>query len=305
MADVFISYASAEKDRAKLVAESLEAAGFSVWWDRALKPGETFDKVIQREIEAAKAVIVLWTRASVESQWVREEADHGRQRDMLIPLLMDEISPPIGFGRVQAAKLHDWDGDPKHHDWTEVIESVQALVGRAAKPVFNRPRPTPSPSPNPVKKGPPWVLIGAGVVIFVLMGVISLLVEGITTISDPQAQENLRAFQSAIEQQEAQAALDDADPEADLPPEAPERAREQIQPAPPPVQPNAAFSDPYAQAMAAVNPAAAQLQLAARAQGLTYVCVTPQGWCPMAQPTTPNASCWCPGAYGAVTGMTQ
>jgi hypothetical protein len=300
MADVFLSYASAEKDKAELVAKSLEAAGFSVWWDRALRPGETFDRVIEREIGAAKAVVVLWTRTSVESQWVREEADHGRQRENLVPLLMDDVTPPMGFGRVQAAKLAHWDGDPKDREWQEVIHAVQGMVGREAKPVFLRQRAETKPA---AKKRPPWLAIGLGAVAVVLLGLVMMLSEALNVMSDPAAQKQLQAIQSAVESQTPAA-------EAPAAAAAPQQAAAVFddladrQFATPAAAPQAGV-DPYAQALATINPAAGQLQLAARAQGMTYVCVTQQGWCAMNQPGPVNYSCWCPSAYGPVNGMSQ
>ena len=75
MADVFISYASEDRDRVKPFIEALEDAGFSVWWDRRIGLGASFDKAIEVELNAAKAVVVVWSYSSVESDWVRNEAD--------------------------------------------------------------------------------------------------------------------------------------------------------------------------------------------------------------------------------------
>jgi hypothetical protein len=311
MADVFVSYASSEKNKAQLVAQSLEAAGFTVWWDRALKPGETFDRVIEREIAAAKAVVVLWTRASVESQWVREEADHGRQRENLVPLLMDEVTPPMGFGRVQAAKLAHWSGDPNDHEWQEVVQSVQRLVGRPAKPVFMRAKPSVKLEK---KKGPPWLAIGLGVVAVGLLAMVMLLSEALKVMSDPQAMQQAQAIQQAIEQQQnagasPAAAANAPGPSADLSQSGDvfsDLADEQFAAPAAPSAPDPSFGgDPYAQALAAINPLAGQLQIAARAQGMTFACVTPQGWCAMNEPGPVNYNCWCPSAYGPVNGMSQ
>jgi hypothetical protein len=65
MTDVFISYASEDRTRAKKLAEALEAKGFSVWWDRNIIAGQTYDVVIERELETATSVVVLWSKHSV------------------------------------------------------------------------------------------------------------------------------------------------------------------------------------------------------------------------------------------------
>ena len=80
MAQVFISYASEDRQRAMAVAQALEGCGWSVWWDRKITAGHAFDRVIERELEAAAAVIVLWSQASIESEWVRSEAAAAAER---------------------------------------------------------------------------------------------------------------------------------------------------------------------------------------------------------------------------------
>jgi NAD(P)-dependent dehydrogenase (short-subunit alcohol dehydrogenase family) len=80
MADIFVSYASADRDRAKALAEALATQGWSVWWDRTIPPGRQFDEVIEEELAAAGCVVVLWSKASVASSWVKTEAADARDR---------------------------------------------------------------------------------------------------------------------------------------------------------------------------------------------------------------------------------
>ena len=80
MSDVFLSYSRENQDTARLFAEALQRAGISVWWDDTLSAGEAYDEVTERALEGAKAVVVLWSKASVASRWVRAEATHGRSQ---------------------------------------------------------------------------------------------------------------------------------------------------------------------------------------------------------------------------------
>ena len=66
MADIFLSYNREDLVTARRFAEGLEAEGFSVWWDVALRSGEHYDKVTERALKDAKAVVVLWSKRSVE-----------------------------------------------------------------------------------------------------------------------------------------------------------------------------------------------------------------------------------------------
>jgi adenylate cyclase len=71
LADIFVSYSRQDKARVAPLVAALEAEGWSVWWDPAIAPGEEFDGLISRELDAARSLVVVWTAASVDSRWVR------------------------------------------------------------------------------------------------------------------------------------------------------------------------------------------------------------------------------------------
>lgn len=108
MSDIFISYAKEDRGKAKDIAEALKQQGFSVWWDRNILPGQTFDAVIEEALDAAKCVIVLWSKTSVSKDWVRTEASEGTQRGIIIPVLIErDVKIPLALRRIQAADLRD------------------------------------------------------------------------------------------------------------------------------------------------------------------------------------------------------
>ena len=135
MTDVFISYASEDRERARIVASALEARGWSVWWDRKIVAGQTFDQVIEQELEAAKSVVVLWSKDSISSEWVKNEAAAAAERGVLVPALLDDVKLPLEFRRRQAADLIGWEGDPSHAGFQALCDGVAAKdtpIGRAA-----------------------------------------------------------------------------------------------------------------------------------------------------------------------------
>ena len=135
MSEIFISYAHEDKATAQRIAKSLEAKGWSVWWDRKISPGKIFDMTISNALKDAKCVVVLWSKFSVESDWVKEEAEEGNRRKILIPVMIDNASIPLGFRRVQAANLTTWNGSFDAPEFQEFTHSETQLLGNGTSGV--------------------------------------------------------------------------------------------------------------------------------------------------------------------------
>lgn len=135
MASVFLSYDRKDAGKARLVAQALERAGHFVWWDLHIKGGAEYGKVIEQALTEADAVVVLWSARSVESAWVRDEAAAGRDRGRLIPVLLDDASPPMGFRQYQNIDLSSWKGRGKPARLTAILASIAGLSGERPKTV--------------------------------------------------------------------------------------------------------------------------------------------------------------------------
>lgn len=131
MSDVFLSYASEDRDRAGEIASLFRGRGWSVWWDRTIPPGRTYDQVIEEALDASRCVVVLWTQASVRSEWVKNEADEGARRAILVPVLLDEVRIPLGFRRIQAANLVGWKPGEPTPDVDLLLSAVAERLGEA------------------------------------------------------------------------------------------------------------------------------------------------------------------------------
>ena len=101
-----------------------------MWWDRKIAVGETFDQAIERELEAAKNVVVLWSENSVPSEWVRNEAAAASERGVLLPVLIDRVKVPLEFRHKQTIDLVGWDGDPSQEGITQLLDSTCANSAR-------------------------------------------------------------------------------------------------------------------------------------------------------------------------------
>ena len=144
MSDVFISYASEDRPQAKRLAAALEASGLCVWWDRQIIVGQSYDDVIEHELESTKSVVVLWSKCSVASEWVKSEAQVAMERGMLVPALIEVVKPPLEFRRKQTADLVGWDGDPVHAGYHTLRRGIAAHIGRE----------TPAQPPDPPETRP-------------------------------------------------------------------------------------------------------------------------------------------------------
>lgn len=141
---LFLSYARADSAIAQRLAVALERAGFTLWWDALIAGGETYSRSITDALENADLVVVLWSSSSVESDWVRDEAGHGRDRHRLIPLSVDGTQPPLGFRQYQVIDLSRWHG---RKDAPEI-----AAIQRAIHSVLNDDHPLEAPAASAMSR---------------------------------------------------------------------------------------------------------------------------------------------------------
>lgn len=134
MHSVFLSYAREDRERAKIVAAAFEDAGVSIWWDRRIEAGSEYSKEIEQALKGAEAVVVLWSRSSVDSPWVRDEAAKGRDSGKLVPASFDGVEAPLGFGQFHTIDLsrRTWRRKSLDELVAATSRKLQAGKGRAA-----------------------------------------------------------------------------------------------------------------------------------------------------------------------------
>ena len=128
MADIFISYASEDRSKARELADILVARGFSVWWDRKIPLGKSFDEVIETALRESRCVVVLWSKASVASEWVRNESAEAKRREILVPVFIESVDAPLAFRLLNGANLSDWYSGLQGAEFDKLIERISELV---------------------------------------------------------------------------------------------------------------------------------------------------------------------------------
>lgn len=128
--DVFVSYKAEDRARLRPLVAALEAEGFTVWWDTHIGGGTHWREDIQEHLDAAKCVIVVWSKRSVgvAGDFVRDEANRARKRGAYLPVRLDPVEPPLGFGEVQAISLKGWKGDRSDPRFLSIAEAVRRRI---------------------------------------------------------------------------------------------------------------------------------------------------------------------------------
>ncbi|MEW8403326.1 MAG: SUMF1/EgtB/PvdO family nonheme iron enzyme [Candidatus Thiodiazotropha taylori] len=142
MSDIFFSYSSVERDRVAPIVAALEAEGWSVFWDRKTPVGVTWSQYIRENLEQAQCIVVAWSRQSIDSHWVESEAGEGRDRGCLVPLKLDDVTPPFGFKHIQAADFTGWVADSKALEWRDLVTAIERHLPRHAEPSPDESKPS-------------------------------------------------------------------------------------------------------------------------------------------------------------------
>ena len=141
MADVFVSYKAEDRRRVKPLVDALESEGFSVWWDAQIGGGSAWRQTIESELNAAKCVLVIWSKRSVgpEGEFVQDEATRAKRRHVYVPICIDRAEPPLGFGETQAITISSWTGDRSDPRYEAILEAVRSVIAGTPRPGRSQP----------------------------------------------------------------------------------------------------------------------------------------------------------------------
>jgi hypothetical protein len=174
MSDVFISYSRENQAFVQRIADGVNAAGYAIWWDEHLPAHRSYGDVITEQIQAARAVIVIWSHSAAASEWVRAEADMARNQRKLIQATLDDVALPLPFNQIQYASLADWQGQADHPGWQKILASLAALTGNPQTASAAVPR-APTVPATSRKPGRTWLIAAALLALILFAGVAWML----------------------------------------------------------------------------------------------------------------------------------
>ena len=125
---LFLSYTRADIARARPIIARLEQAGFDVWWDGLIEGGDHYLPTTEAALEGADCVVVLWSNISVDSTWVRDEAQRGRERGRLVPVSLDGTMSPLGFRQLQLIDISSWNGKADAEELSRIVTAIHRLI---------------------------------------------------------------------------------------------------------------------------------------------------------------------------------
>ncbi len=169
MSDIFICYSRKDSSIATKLMQHFEELGWDVFIDKQTRTGRRWHQEIERELHNSKAVVVLWSGDSRESDYVLEEAEYGKRKDILFPAFITQVEPPYGFSRIQTVNLIDWKGETSHSDLKQLTYDLQlhlnGNIDKASPQEYSQPV---NPPPTPPIKKFLWIaaLVFSGFVIF-------------------------------------------------------------------------------------------------------------------------------------------
>ena len=156
MSDIFLSYASEDREWVRPLVEALNQQGWSVFWDRNIPKGRTWQEVLEEELEAACSLVVVWSENSIKRKWVIEEAGAGiRKRLPIYPVLIDAVLPPLEFRSKQTVNLSAWDGDTNSFVFQNLVKNMRKILGQPARLKPLKPTTQAAHEPEPAEPKPP------------------------------------------------------------------------------------------------------------------------------------------------------
>ena len=128
MADIFLAYSRANSKKADKFRDAFEKEGFSVFVDINTPIGERWREHIEKQLNACAVLVVLWSKTSVKSDYVKEEADIAKDRQKLFPVMITKCELPYGFRSYQTLDMTSWRDDSNAPQWKRLIEDIRRRI---------------------------------------------------------------------------------------------------------------------------------------------------------------------------------
>lgn len=149
---VFISHANKDKEQVEKIIAHLNNMGLKTWWDSEISTGEKWRAKIAEQLDDSSAVLTLWTKNSVESSPVCEEAQGAISNNKFVHAKLEDVGLPFGFSEVQFSNIQTWDGDEFDPEMRKLVQALKdKLYPKSASAI--RKRLASASKVSPIRKG--------------------------------------------------------------------------------------------------------------------------------------------------------
>ena len=135
--NIFISFRTSEREHALLLKNALVNSGFSVWWQEEIQCGQEWHGEIDKALQNASAIIVLWSKQSLESVWVKHEASQAISKQIYTPVRIEVTEIESPYNRIQATDLFNWNGIESHAGFQNLLTRLKELIPEPV-PLYKR-----------------------------------------------------------------------------------------------------------------------------------------------------------------------
>lgn len=163
---IFISYSHANKPIAFDFITRLQKAGFRVWYDGGMEPGDDWLDILAQHLKHCGCVIALITKAFPNSKWCPRELITADNKDKtIVPIFLEPVELPdrLEFLLSSSHVVRAWEysEDPEEfYDYVYGLKFLAPCRGGESQPTEAPAQPEPIPEPMP--EPDPWTLPPAG-----------------------------------------------------------------------------------------------------------------------------------------------
>lgn len=126
--DVFVSYASEDKEMAQSLADALKRSGFRVSW-RPESKTDKGDPLAQQQfgVAEAHAVVLVWSKSASRAGDIETDTRVAMRRKTLIPIRLDKTPLPGNLASISAEDFAKWEGEMSDPALRKLVTKVSRM----------------------------------------------------------------------------------------------------------------------------------------------------------------------------------
>jgi hypothetical protein len=135
VADIFVITHGDDRTQADMIVNVLGRLGWTVSWYPKIVPQPSLEEAMARELASARCAVVLWSKASVAADWIRNRAWTALQRSVLIQVMLEPVAPPLIYMDTPVINLVGWRSNLDDSNLLDLIALIRQYLARTTPDV--------------------------------------------------------------------------------------------------------------------------------------------------------------------------